>query len=90
MCKNVRVQSRVIEQAKRDTPLVFGVFERDVVRDLVGIIKVFDRSTAVCESVHRYGDTEHWKSVPTWSNPTPRVMASWFGLNLSECEIVPC
>lgn len=81
MCKNYQTQCNVIEQAKRDTPEVYAVYEQGPVPDLVGIVKVIDRTTAELFDVHRYGDIELFKRVPVWSAPSNRTIANWFGLS---------
>lgn len=90
MCKNTRIQRSVIEQAKAETPVVFALYDLfDGVRNLVGIVKVFDGTTAECEDVHRYGDTEHW-ATKRWDRPNPRTVMSWFGIDPRGYELVPC
>lgn len=80
MCKNIHTQSVVIEMAKRDTPEVYAVYEQESTPDLVGLVKVFDRTRAVLFDVYRYGDTEPFKTVPVFSRPSNRTIARWFGL----------
>lgn len=90
MCKNYKTQRNVIEQAKRDTPRVYAVFETILGdRDLVGIVKVVSETIADCYSVHRYGDTEPWAMGKSWDEPSYRTIAGWFGLDLRECVVCP-
>ena len=91
MCKNYRVQQRVIEQAKSETPDVFALYELfDGVRNLVGILKVFDKSTAECWNVHRYGDTELYRNNLRWNKPSNRTILGWFGVDNRGYELTPC
>lgn len=90
MCRNYRTQRNVIERAKRDTPDVYAVFETIFGdRDLVGIVKVYAKTTADCYSVHRYGDTEPWAMDKPWNKPSNHTIAGWFGLDLRECTVCP-
>lgn len=80
MCKNYQTQRNVIELAKRDTPEVYAVYEQGPVPDLVGIVKVIDKTMAELFDVHRYGDIEFFKRIPVWGSPSNRTIANWFGL----------
>lgn len=80
MCKNYKIQRTTIELAKADTPEVYAVYEEGSVPDLVGLVKVFDRTRAVLFDVYRYGDVEPFKTVPVFSRPSNRTIARWFGL----------
>ena len=81
MCKNYRTQQVVISLAKRETPEVYAVYEQDSTPDLVGIVKVINKTTAELYDVHRYGDVEFFKRIPVWSAPSNRTIANWFGLS---------
>lgn len=81
MCKNYRVQQTVIALAKRETPEVYAVYEQDSTPDLVGIVKVVNKTTAELYDVRRYGDVEFFKRIPVWSAPSNRTFANWFGLS---------
>lgn len=63
MCKNYKVQHQVIEQAKQDTPEVYALYEQG--DNLVGLVKVFNRTLAMFYNVHRYGDTELYAHTST-------------------------
>jgi len=91
MCKNYRVQQQVIEQAKAETPVVFALYELfDGVRNLVGILKVFDGTNAECWNVHRYGDTEPYRTGLRWDKPSNRTILGWFGVDSRGYELTPC
>lgn len=89
MCKNYRVQRNVIELAKKDTPEVYAVFEDGPVPDLVGIVKVYERTHAALFDVYRYGDTELFRTIPMWARPSNRAIARMFDLTTSY-RVVPC
>lgn len=61
MCKNYATQRRVIDEAKMETPEVYALYEQG--EDLVGICKVYDRTTAMFFNVHRYGDLDFHKKA---------------------------
>lgn len=80
MCKNYRIQRNVIELATAETPEVYAVYVEGPVRDLVGIVKVFNKSEAILCDVFRYGDTEPFRKLPVWGRPSNRTIAKMFDL----------
>lgn len=80
MCKNRTNQRRCIETAKLETPEVYAIYENVDAIDLVGIVKVHERTQATLCDVDRHGNATSFQSVPVWRRPNNRQIARMFGL----------
>lgn len=89
MCKNKNNQARAIEAAKAGGKRVFAIFETKDVRDLVGLVRIHNGSTAELCDVHRDGTFTKFDEVPCYSKPNNRKIANWFDLG-GLYEVCPC
>lgn len=92
MCKNVRIQEQVIEDAKADTPEVYALFEQG--NNLVGLVKVFNRTLAMFYNVHRYGDVDLYAHTSTRDELSYKLIKRVFGVDdpmlRNMYRVVPC
>lgn len=89
MCKNLTSRIKAIETAKASTPHVVEVYDTyDGQPDLVALIEVIDESYAFIKSVNRFGELEHYRTIPHWDNPSRNRIADLCDVDRRFCRIV--
>lgn len=92
MCKKYETITTVIEQAKEDTPDVFAVYEPG--RDLVGLVKVYNRVLAILYDVAGDGELSYFRKGRVRGELDWQTVKRLFGLDepglRSLYRVVPC
>ncbi len=78
MCKNRRLQTVAIEEAKHECERVFAVFESG--EDLKHIVRVYNGVLAIMYDVDRYGECEV-SEHKACKDPSPFGIKQLFGFN---------
>lgn len=89
MCKDERVQRRVIADAKDRADEVYAVYEMDGRRDLTTIIEVRGHE-GTSYDVRRDGATEERRRVQRLVNRTFAALARSFDIDRRTSRLVAC